>query len=97
MGKMNKISHRDKYLCSNCLYSGKGGSQKHGFGAPRVCPSCRTSDCCKTVWYRIRFPSKSASKTRWKECLRAIGWDKRIGDSEYEKWVQGVVKKVTDK
>lgn len=92
---MTKRSHRNKFLCSNCLYSGKAGGS--GYEAPRTCPSCQASDCCETVWYRLRFPSKGASKTRWKECIKAIHWDKRAKGEEgytYSEFVDKVVKKV---
>lgn len=94
-----KLSHREKFLCSNCLYSGKTGGFVHSHIAPRTCPSCQASDCCETVWYRLRFPSKDASKQRWKECIRAIGWDKRAEKKEtyYDEFVAKVVRKVTDK
>lgn len=88
-----KVSHRDKFLCANCLYSGKCT-----YAAPRTCPSCQASDCCETVWYRLRFPSKNASKTRWKEVLTAMGWMSRIEEkTEYGTWIAKVVRKVCDR
>lgn len=95
MNDPKKISHRDKYLCSNCLYSGKAGGSVSGHIVPRTCPSCQASDCCKTVWYRLRFPSKDASKQRWKEALTAMGWIERAktNKSDYDDFVVKVVNK----
>lgn len=94
MTNPKKISHRDKFLCSNCLYSGKAASS-----APRTCPSCQASDCCQTVWYRLRFPSKGASKQRWKEALTAMGWITRaeMKNNSYNEWIAKIVKKALSK
>jgi hypothetical protein len=67
-GMIRKQKCHWKFLCLDCLKSGKGnpcGVQGHRY---------------RMVSHKIHFPSPSASKTRWKEFLKAVNL--YIGDEE---------------
>lgn len=63
-GVLRKSSaSKDKYLCCHCLKSGKG---------PNPCGI--SGHLILRTWHKYRFPSYTASKSKWIECLKAIGW-----------------------
>lgn len=64
--KKKKKAH-SKFFCSSCLYSAKGASV--------LCPKCKAFTCY--ISHKLHLPSMKASKTRWKEFIKAtdfIGW-----------------------
>lgn len=56
-------SGKPKYICCICLKSGKGSN-----------PCGISNHLIMRVSYKIHFPSATASKTRWGETFKAIGW-----------------------
>lgn len=59
-GILRKKSAHEKYLCFTCLKSGKGN------------PCGVEGHLYKSVSHKIHFPSSKASKTRWKEFIKAV-------------------------
>jgi pyruvate/2-oxoglutarate/acetoin dehydrogenase E1 component len=59
---LKKKSHW-KFFCPYCFYSGKGITE--------VCIKCKNP--VLEVNHKLRFPSSSASKNRWKKFIETVG------------------------
>ena len=86
-GMLRKKPAHEKYFCFTCLKSGKGnpcGVQGHLY---------------KSVSHKIHFPSYNASRTRWKEFIKAVdlyNWGSFRDDAENPEYMEAFRKALSE-